>query len=225
MPQPASSRRSPTAEELDRAQHRAADRASAASRARSPPARWPTAPRCPCSRTSASPEGAAEAVALGAEGVGLFRTEFLFLELDRGADGRAAARVVHAAARRRSPARRSSCACSTRAPTSRSRSSTTRTRRTRRSGLRGIRALRASEDILREQLTALAEADAADRGRRPVGHGADGGDRRGDRVLRRRSRATTASRPPESWSRCRRRRCWPTASSSTRTSPRSARTT
>ena len=35
-------------------------------------------------------------------------------------------------------------------------------------GLRGIRALRASEDILREQLTALAEADAATRRPRPA---------------------------------------------------------
>ena len=57
-------------------------------------------------------------------------------------------------------------------------------------GLRGLRALRASEDILREQLTALAEADAATDGR-PLGHGADGRDRRGDRVLRRRSPAST----------------------------------
>ena len=48
-------------------------------------------------------------------------------------------------------------------------------------GLRGLRALRASEDILREQLTALAEADADRRPeRRPVGHGADGRDGRGD---------------------------------------------
>ena len=51
-------------------------------------------------------------------------------------------------------------------------------------GLRGIRALRASEDILREQLTALAEADAATRqsrkAGRPVGDGADGRDGRGD---------------------------------------------
>jgi phosphoenolpyruvate-protein phosphotransferase (PTS system enzyme I) len=49
--------------------------------------------------------------------------------------------------------------CSTPVPTSRCRSSTTPTRRTRR--WPGGRALRASEDILREQLTALAEANAA----------------------------------------------------------------
>ena len=41
------------------------------------------------------------------------------------------------------------------------RSSTTPTRRTRRSGSAACASLRASEDILREQLTALAEADAA----------------------------------------------------------------
>ncbi|MGO4783403.1 phosphoenolpyruvate--protein phosphotransferase [Cryobacterium sp. W22_MBD10_FK3] len=107
-----------------------------------------------------SADGAAKAVALGAEGVGLFRTEFLFLDstsaptvtqqreqyermlrqfpgqkvvvraLDAGADKPLA--FLNDAAEE-NPAL----------------------------GLRGLRALRASEDILREQLTALAEADAA----------------------------------------------------------------
>jgi phosphotransferase system enzyme I (PtsI) len=103
---------------------------------------------------------ATNAVALGAEGVGLFRTEFLFLGnqsaptitqqresyekllaafpgkkvvvrvLDAGADKPLA---FLNDAHEENPAL----------------------------GLRGLRALRASEDILREQLTALAEADAA----------------------------------------------------------------
>ena len=73
----------PTAEELERAQHRAADRASAAIARRSPRARSPTAPRCPLLANLGKPEGAAEAVALGAEGVGLFRTEFLFLSANQ----------------------------------------------------------------------------------------------------------------------------------------------
>ncbi|WEO76735.1 phosphoenolpyruvate--protein phosphotransferase [Cryobacterium sp. SO2] len=107
-----------------------------------------------------SADGAAKAVALGAEGVGLFRTEFLFLDstsaptvtqqrdeyermlrafpsqkvvvraLDAGADKPLA---FLNDADEENPAL----------------------------GLRGLRALRASEDILREQLTALAEADEA----------------------------------------------------------------
>jgi phosphotransferase system enzyme I (PtsI) len=107
-----------------------------------------------------SADGAERAVALGAEGVGLFRTEFLFLDsasaptvlqqqaeyermlrafpgkkvvvraLDAGADKPLA--FLNDAAEE-NPAL----------------------------GLRGLRALRASEDILREQLTALANADTA----------------------------------------------------------------
>jgi len=106
-----------------------------------------------------SADGAERAVALGAEGVGLFRTEFLFLDstsaptvlqqqgeyermlrafpgkkvvvraLDAGADKPLA---FLNDADEENPAL----------------------------GLRGLRALRASEDILREQLTALAEAAA-----------------------------------------------------------------
>ncbi len=107
----------------------------------------------------ANSEGAADAVALGAEGVGLFRTEFLFLDsvaapnietqqhkyelmlrefpgkkvvvraLDAGADKPLA--FLNDAAEE-NPAL----------------------------GLRGLRSLRASEGILRDQLTALAQADA-----------------------------------------------------------------
>jgi phosphotransferase system enzyme I (PtsI) len=107
-----------------------------------------------------SPDDAAEAVALGAEGVGLFRTEFLFLDsktaptveqqqekyiellrhfsgkkvvvraLDAGADKPL---VFLNAAHEENPAL----------------------------GLRGLRALRASEQILRDQLTALVNAQNA----------------------------------------------------------------
>jgi len=107
-----------------------------------------------------SASGAAEAVELGAEGVGLFRTEFLFLDattaptvaeqqehytklleafpgkkvvvraLDAGADKPLS--FLNAAAEE-NPAL----------------------------GLRGLRALRANEQVLRDQLTALAAADAA----------------------------------------------------------------
>lgn len=105
------------------------------------------------------PADAADAVARGAEGVGLFRTEFLFLSASQAPtveQQRASYRELLAAfpgkkvvvrmldagadkplaflndAHEENPAL----------------------------GLRGLRALRASEDILREQLTALAEAAA-----------------------------------------------------------------
>ena len=151
----------PTTDELDRAQNRAAARASAASAPITDGA-LADGTAIPLLANLGNPDGAADAVALGAEGVGLFRTEFLFLSsnqaptveqqreaytqllaafpgqkvvvraLDAGADKPLA---FLNDAHEENPAL----------------------------GLRGIRALRASEDILREQLTALAEADAATR--------------------------------------------------------------
>ncbi|WP_438854126.1 phosphoenolpyruvate--protein phosphotransferase [Agromyces sp. M3QZ16-3] len=107
-----------------------------------------------------SADGAAGAVELGAEGVGLFRTEFLFLDADRAPSvseqqdqytrllaafpGRkVVVRVLDAGADKPlaflNDAEEENPAL----------------------GLRGIRALRHAEVILREQLTALAAADAA----------------------------------------------------------------
>lgn len=149
----------PTPEELERAQHRAADRASAASAPITPGALADGTP-VPLLANLGKPEGAADAVALGAEGVGLFRTEFLFLSanqaptveqqresyrqlLEAFPGQKVVVRVLDAGADKPlaflNDAHEENPAL----------------------GLRGIRALRASEDILREQLTALAEADAA----------------------------------------------------------------
>ncbi|WP_454129833.1 phosphoenolpyruvate--protein phosphotransferase [Microbacterium aurum] len=149
----------PTPDELAQAQHRADARAAAASAPVTPGALKDGTP-VPLLANLGKPDGAAEAVELGAEGVGLFRTEFLFLSatqaptveeqtkaytellaafpgkkvvvrtLDAGADKPLA---FLNDAHEDNPAL----------------------------GLRGLRALRASEDILREQLTALANADAA----------------------------------------------------------------
>ena len=149
----------PTDEELGRAQTRADERKSATSAPLTPGALGDGTP-VPLLANLGKPGGAAQAVELGAEGVGLFRTEFLFLSasqaptvaqqreaytellstfpgkkvvvraLDAGADKPLA---FLNDAHEENPAL----------------------------GLRGLRALRASEDILREQLTALAEADAA----------------------------------------------------------------
>ena len=148
----------PTADELDRAHRRAADRAAAASAPITDGALADGTP-IPLLANLGNADGAAEAVALGAEGVGLFRTEFLFLsanqaptvEQQREAYTRLLAafpgkkvvvRVLDAGADKPlaflNDAHEENPAL----------------------GLRGLRALRASEDILREQLTALAEADA-----------------------------------------------------------------
>ncbi|RZI81545.1 MAG: phosphoenolpyruvate--protein phosphotransferase, partial [Microbacterium sp.] len=149
----------PSDDDLTQAQHRADARAAASSAPITPGALADGTP-VPLLANLGKPGGAAEAVELGAEGVGLFRTEFLFLSaaqaptveeqtkaytellqafpgkkvvvraLDAGADKPLA---FLNDAHEENPAL----------------------------GLRGLRALRASEDILREQLTALAQADAA----------------------------------------------------------------
>lgn len=149
----------PTAEELERAQNRADSRASAAAAPLTPGALADGTP-VPLLANLGSPDGAAEAVRLGAEGVGLFRTEFLFLSssqaptvqeqresytalLSAFPGQKVVVRVLDAGADKPlaflNDAHEDNPAL----------------------GLRGIRALRASEDILREQLTALAQADAA----------------------------------------------------------------
>jgi len=151
----------PTDEELARAKNRADARAAAASAPITPGALKDSF-EIPLLVNLGNAEGAAEAVALGAEGVGLFRTEFLFLSSSQAptveqqrtvyekllaafAGKKVVVRVLDAGADKPLPflndAHEENPAL----------------------GLRGLRALRASEDILREQLTALAEADAATR--------------------------------------------------------------
>jgi phosphotransferase system enzyme I (PtsI) len=149
----------PTADDIAQAERREADRAAAADAPVTPGA-LADGTAVPLLANLGKPADAAKAVELGAEGVGLFRTEFLFLSsaqaptideqtkaytellqafpgkkvvvraLDAGADKPLA---FLNDAHEENPAL----------------------------GLRGLRALRASEDILREQLTALANADAA----------------------------------------------------------------
>jgi len=149
----------PTEDERAQAQNRADARAAAASAPLTPGALKDGSP-VPLLANLGKPGGAAEAVELGAEGVGLFRTEFLFLsatqaptvdeqtasytELLKAFPGKkVVVRALDAGADKPlaflNDAHEDNPAL----------------------GLRGLRALRASEDILREQLTALANADAA----------------------------------------------------------------
>ncbi|WP_294945293.1 phosphoenolpyruvate--protein phosphotransferase [uncultured Microbacterium sp.] len=149
----------PTEDERAQAQNRADARAAAASAPLTPGA-LKDGSAVPLLANLGKPGGAAEAVELGAEGVGLFRTEFLFLsasqaptvdeqtasytELLKAFPGKkVVVRALDAGADKPlaflNDAHEDNPAL----------------------GLRGLRALRASEDILREQLTALANADAA----------------------------------------------------------------
>lgn len=149
----------PTADELEHARRRAEERATAASAPITPGALADGTP-IPLLANLGNPAGATEAVALGAEGVGLFRTEFLFLSASEAPSvdqqreqytalltafpgKKVVVRVLDAGADKPLPflndAHEENPAL----------------------GLRGLRALRVSEGILREQLTALAEADAA----------------------------------------------------------------
>jgi len=148
----------PSAEELERAEKAIA---SAATRASVPiaPGALSDGTSIPLLANLGSVDGIDKALEAGAEGVGLFRTEFLFLDavtapsvsaqygqyakLLRGFAGKkVVVRVLDAGADKPLPflndADEENPAL----------------------GLRGLRALRAQEQILRDQLTALARADA-----------------------------------------------------------------
>ncbi|GAB3043627.1 phosphoenolpyruvate--protein phosphotransferase [Sediminivirga luteola] len=107
-----------------------------------------------------SPDGAEEAVALGAEGVGLFRTEFLFLSAEQApsvAEQREAYQRLLAAFPGKKVVVRALDAGADKPLPFLSSSEEENPAL----GRRGLRALLAHEEILRDQLTALAEAGAA----------------------------------------------------------------
>ncbi|GLI27978.1 phosphoenolpyruvate-protein phosphotransferase [Agromyces rhizosphaerae] len=149
----------PTEDERVAAQERIAERKARAAAPITPGALADGTP-VPLLANLGSADGAAGAVELGAEGVGLFRTEFLFLDAQQAptvveqqeqytrllsafGGKKVVVRVLDAGADKPlsflNDAEEENPAL----------------------GLRGIRALRESETILREQLTALAAADAA----------------------------------------------------------------
>ncbi|MER7796971.1 phosphoenolpyruvate--protein phosphotransferase [Microbacterium sp. NPDC096154] len=149
---------SPSEEQLSEARRRADERA-AAEQAPVVPGALADGTAVPLLANLGSPQGAAEALERGAEGVGLFRTEFLFLSateaptveeqravyatlLTAFAGRKVVVRVLDAGADKPLPFLND-------APEDNPAL-----------GLRGLRALRASEHILRDQLTALAEANA-----------------------------------------------------------------
>jgi phosphotransferase system enzyme I (PtsI) len=148
----------PDAKERADAERRIAERAAALSGGLEPGALADGTP-IPLLANLGSADGTQKALDAGAEGVGLFRTEFLFLDqrmaptveqqreqytalLAAFPGQKVVVRVLDAGADKPleflNDAHEDNPAL----------------------GLRGLRALRANEDILREQLTALAEADA-----------------------------------------------------------------
>jgi phosphoenolpyruvate-protein phosphotransferase (PTS system enzyme I) len=150
---------SPDADDIADAKARIAERAARDTAPVTPGALADGTP-VPLLANLGSADGAAEAIKLGAEGVGLFRTEFLFLDADRAPSvtdqQREYTRLLAAFAGRKVVARVLDAGADK--PLSFLNDAPEENPAL---GLRGIRALRHSEVILREQLTALAAADAA----------------------------------------------------------------
>jgi phosphotransferase system enzyme I (PtsI) len=107
-----------------------------------------------------SPKDAAEAVGLGAEGVGLFRTEFLFLGATT-APTIAQQRADYTAVLEAFPGRKVVVRCLDAGADKPLAFLNDAVEENPALGLRGLRALRANEPILRDQLTALALAQEA----------------------------------------------------------------
>ena len=150
---------SPTAEQVSAAKARIAERA-ALEAAPVTPGALADGTAMPLLANLGSADGAAEALKLGAEGVGLFRTEFLFLDADTAPSVREQqeqyTRLLAAFSGKKVVVRVLDAGADK--PLSFLNDAPEENPAL---GLRGIRALRHSEVILREQLTALAAADAA----------------------------------------------------------------
>ncbi|MGO1849299.1 phosphoenolpyruvate--protein phosphotransferase, partial [Microbacterium sp.] len=148
----------PTPDEIAAADQRAAARAAAVSAPITPGA-LADGTEVPLLANLGSPDGATEALELGAEGVGLFRTEFLFLSSDEApsvADQTASYRLLlEAFAGKKVVVRVLDAGADKPLPFL-----TDADEENPALGRRGIRALQHREHVLRDQLTALAEADS-----------------------------------------------------------------
>jgi phosphotransferase system enzyme I (PtsI) len=144
----------PSAEQLEEAAQRAADRA-AAQAAPITPGALADGTTVPLLANLGSPAGAADAIALGAEGVGLFRTEFLFLSSDEApsveSQKASYAELLSAFEGRKVVVRALDAGADKPLPFL-----TDDSEENPALGRRGIRALAHRENILRDQLTALA---------------------------------------------------------------------
>ncbi|KGA21652.1 hypothetical protein GM51_1160 [freshwater metagenome] len=116
--------------------------------------------RVPLLANLGAPEEAAAALALGAEGVGLFRTEFMFLDAP-AAPSVEAQQAKYTELLAAFPGKKVVVRCLDAGADKPLRFLTHADEENPALGLRGLRALRAHESILRDQLTALANAQAA----------------------------------------------------------------
>ena len=149
---------SPGEGEIADARKRIADRAAAAS-APITDGMLADGTKVPLLANLGSPKDAAAAVALGAEGVGLFRTEFLFLD-SRSAPTVEEQRVQYTELLSHFPGKKVVVRALDAGADKPLSFLNDAHEENPALGLRGLRALRASEHILRDQLTALALADS-----------------------------------------------------------------
>lgn len=149
---------SPGQDEIAHARQRIADRAAAASAPITDGA-LADGTRIPLLANLGSPKDAAAAVELGAEGVGLFRTEFLFLD-SKSAPTVEEQRVQYAELLSHFPGKKVVVRALDAGADKPLSFLNDAHEENPALGLRGLRALRASEPILRDQLTALALAEA-----------------------------------------------------------------
>jgi phosphotransferase system enzyme I (PtsI) len=149
---------SPSEGEVAEARKRIADRAAAAS-APITDGMLADGTKVPLLANLGSPKDAAAAVALGAEGVGLFRTEFLFLD-SKCAPTVEEQRVQYTELLSHFPGRKVVVRALDAGADKPLSFLNDAHEENPALGLRGLRALRASEPILRDQLTALVLAEA-----------------------------------------------------------------
>ena len=149
---------SPSDAEVADARQRIADRAAVAAASITDGA-LADGTKVPLLANLGSPEDAATAVALGAEGVGLFRTEFLFLD-SVSAPTVEEQRVQYAQLLSHFPGKKVVVRALDAGADKPLSFLNNAHEENPALGLRGLRALRANEPILRDQLTALVLADA-----------------------------------------------------------------
>jgi phosphotransferase system enzyme I (PtsI) len=147
----------PSADALAAAQQKVADRAARVHT--TGPGALADGTAVPLLANLGSSEGVEAAVAAGAEGVGLFRTEFLFLD-SSAAPAVEAQKAAYAAVLAGFPGKKVVVRALDAGADKPLSFLNDAPEENPALGLRGIRALRASETILRDQLTALAQADA-----------------------------------------------------------------
>jgi len=148
----------PSAEAVAAAERRVAERASRATA--TGPGALADGTAIPLRANLGSSEGVDKAVAAGADGVGLFRTEFLFLDAPDAAPSVDVQRAAYSAVLAGFPGQKVVVRVLDAGADKPLKFLNADEEENPALGLRGIRNLRAKEEVLRDQLTALAQAAA-----------------------------------------------------------------